>query len=130
MSSSIGKKVKSYLAFINGSMVSRVGVSTNLALRECSSDFLFYIQEACQSFSDKLMNGLGDIVEIYQDGFSSLYVISRQMEMLNEIQMFTFYLMSTTPVSGFLLNTGFAMRVVKVSFNSITFPNFARNESE
>lgn len=130
MSYSIGKKIKSYLAFINRSMVSRVGVSTNLALKECSSDFLFSIQEVCQSFSDKFMNGLGDIVEIYQDRFSSLYVISRQMEMLNEIQMFTFYLMSTTPMSGFLLNTGFAMPIVKMSFNSVTFPNFVRNKSK
>ena len=56
-------------------MVSRVGVSMNLALEECSSDFLFSIHEVCQSFSDKFMNGLGDIVEIYQDRVSSLYVI-------------------------------------------------------
>lgn len=56
-------------------MVTRVGVSTNLAMKECPLDFLFSIHEVCQSFSDKFMNGLDDIVEIYQDRFSSLYMI-------------------------------------------------------
>lgn len=89
----------------------------NLGRKECSLGPLLTVYEACQSFPELLMNELCDILEVYQDRCSTFCMISRQMEALDEIQMFFSHLMSTTSMSGVFLNTDFGMPIVNVSFN-------------